>query len=73
MTRQDELKAFFGSVNPLIPTAPTSSHPNWKIYSLLKHCIRVANEGVILGRDISVDEQDIGFQGQHKDRQRVTF
>ena len=73
VTRHKEFKAFFGSVNPLIPTPPTSSHPNWKIDPLLKHCMRVAKEAVILGRHLSVDKQDIGFQGLHKDKQRVTF
>lgn len=28
---------------------------------------------MFIGRDISCDEQDIGFQGQHKDKQRITF
>ena len=55
VTRHKEFKAFFGSVNPLIPTPPTSSHPNWKIDPLLKHCMRVAKEAVILGRVVSVD------------------
>ena len=72
VTRHKEFKAFFGSVNLLIPTPPTSSHPNWKIEPFLKHFMRMTKETVILGRDVSV-EQDIGFQGQHKVKQRVTF
>ena len=71
--RHKEFKAFFGSVNTLFPIPPTSSHPNWKINPLLKHCMRVAKEAVILGRDVSVDEQYIGFQGQHQDKQRVPY
>ena len=34
--------------------------------------IRVSKECMFIGRDISCDEQDIPFQGQHKDKQRVT-
>ena len=26
-----------------------------------------------IGRNVSIDEQDIGFQGRHKDKQRITF
>ena len=59
--------------NLIISTVSIASHPNWKIDPLLKHCMRVAKEAVILGRHLSVDTQDIGFQGLHKDKQRVTF
>ena len=35
--------------------------------------IQVYKECMFIGREISCDEQDIGFEGQHKDRQRVMF
>ena len=34
---------------------------------------RVAKYGIHIGQSISVDEMDISFQGQHKDKQRVTY
>ena len=35
--------------------------------------ISVSKEAVCLGRDLSCDEQTIGFQGNHKDKQRITY
>ena len=35
--------------------------------------MKTLKEAVMLGRDVSVDEQAIGFQGQHQDKQMVIF
>ena len=72
-TRHKEFKAFFSATNPLQSTPPTSTHPNWKIDPCLKHMMRVSKECICLGQIISVDEQDIGFQGQHRDKQRINY
>ena len=72
-TRHKEFKAFFSAVDPIKPTPPTTSHPNWKVDPCLKHMMRVSKQCICLGENISVDEQDIGFQGQHKDKQRITY
>ena len=73
VTRHKELKTFFACVSPLLPTPPSTSHPNWKLDPLLNHMIRVAKNGIHVGQSISVDEMDISFQGRHKDKQRVTY
>ena len=73
VTRHKEFKAFFAGVNSIVPTTSTSTHPNCKINPLLKHMRRVSHDAIHIGRYISIDEQDIGFQGQHKDKQRETF
>ena len=73
VTRHKEFRAFFSATNPIIPTPPTSTHPNWKIDPLLKQLLRVSKECIFIGKKIAIDEQDIGFQGRHKDKQRVTF
>ena len=73
VTRHKEFKAFFGAVNPLIPTPATTTHPNWKVDPVLKSIMKTSKEAVILGRDVSVDEQDVAFQGQHQDKQRISF
>ena len=73
MTRHKDFKAFLSGTNPIRPVPPTTSHPNWKVDPLLKHMMRVSKEAIVLGQDISVDEQDIGFQGRHSDKQRITF
>ena len=73
VTRHKEFKAFFACVNPIIPTPPTNTHPNWKIDPLLKQILRISQSAIHIGKNISIDEQDIGFQGRHKDKQRITF
>ena len=73
MTRHKEFKDFFSETNPIVPTPSTTKHPNSNIDPCLKHIIQVSKECMFSGRDISCDEQDIGFQGQHKNKQRVTF
>ena len=71
-TRHKEFKVFFSATDPLIPTPPKTTHPNWKIDPVLKHMMRVSKEAMMLGNSISIDEQDIGFQGQHKDKQQIS-
>ena len=71
--RHKHFKAFFACVDPLIPTPSRETHPNWKIHPLLKHMNNVGKKAVHLGRDLSSDEQTIGFQGHHKDKLRVTY
>ena len=73
VTCYKEFKAFLAGVNPIVPTSPTSTHPNWKIDPLLKHMRRVSQDAIHIGRDISIDAQIIDFQGRHNDKQRVTF
>ena len=63
VTCHKEFKTFFACVSPLLPTTPSTSHPNWKLDPLLKHMMRVAKDGMHIGQSISVDEMDIGFQG----------
>lgn len=73
-TRHKQFKAFFSATNPLKPIPPTDSHPNWKIDPVLKHMMMmISKKCVVLGSNISIDEQDIGFQGQHKDKQRISY
>ena len=73
VTRHKEFKAFFSATDPIKPTPSPSTHPNWKIDPCLKHMMRVAKECICLGENISIDEQDIGFQGMHKDKQRINY
>ena len=72
-TKHKEFKAFFSAADPRKPVPPTTSHPNWKVDAVLKHMMRVSKEVVCIGQDISVDEQDIGFQGRHRDKQRISY
>ena len=71
--RHKHFKCFFACVNPLIEIPSRETHPNWKIHPLLKHMNEVSKKAVHLGQNLSCDEQTIGFQGHHKDKQRITY
>ena len=71
--RHKHFKAFMACVNPTFPTPGRGTHVNWKVHPLLKHMMAVNKKAVHLGRDLSCDEQTIGFQGNHKDKQRITY
>ena len=66
-------KAFFSVCNPLVPTPSKKSHPNFKVDNFLRHIDTSSREGWLLGENVSIDEQTIGFQGRHADKQRITY
>ena len=54
--------------------APTrKEQPTYKVDSFLKHLQIVSMSAWMLGRDISGDEEMIGFQGQHADKLHITY
>ena len=71
--RHRHFKAFFCSVNPMLNVLSQDTHPNWKIHPFLKHILNVSKEAVFLGRNLSCNEQTVAFQGNHKDKQRITY
>ena len=71
--RHRHFKAFFTSVNPMLPVPSRETHPNWKVHPLLKHMLDVSQKAVFMGRNLSCDEQTVGYQGNHKDKQRITY
>ena len=71
--RHRHFKRFFCSNDPRFPTPSRSEAPNWKVHPLLKHIPKVSQEAIFLGQDLSCDEQTIGFQGHHRDKQRITY
>ena len=71
--RHRHFKCFFSSVDPTVPIPSRNTHPNHKVSPLLKHMMKVSKEAVFLGQHLSCDEQTIGFQGHHKDKQRITY
>ena len=72
-TRFKEFKAFFAAVNPLINPPATSRSPNHKVDPMLHQLMDVSKKAIVIGKNISVDEMDISFQGQHKDKQRINY
>ena len=71
--RHRHFKAFFTSVNPMLNVPSRETHPNWKVHPLLKHMLQVSKEAVFMGKNLSCDEQTVGFQGHHRDKQRITY
>jgi hypothetical protein len=71
--RHRMFKAFFAVQNPMIEPPPRKKKPNWKISPLIKWLNFLSPIAWILGRTFSVDEQTIGFQGNHVDKKRITY
>ena len=71
--RFKQFKAFFAAQNPARSPPDTKEEPNYKIMPLLRHAILVSKQAMIIGPTFAVDEQTIGFQGQHKDKQRISY
>jgi Transposase IS4 len=71
--RHRHFKAFFTIQDPRLIVPDRNKEPNWKVAPLLHHMNLVNVRAWKLGRNISVDEQTIGFQGNHKDKLRITY
>ena len=71
--RHEQFKCFFSATDPLKSIPPTNTHPSWKIDPVLKHIMWVSTQCVVLRSNISIDEQDIGFQGQHRGKQHISY
>ena len=73
LRRHREFKAFFACVDPLLPTPSRKTHPNWKVQKFFKWAMYISKKCVFIGRQISCDEQTIGFQGRHPDILRISY
>jgi hypothetical protein len=71
--RHRHFKCFLTSVNPRVEPPSRDHFPNWKLHPLLKWMMKVCPDAVFIGRNLSCDEQTIGFKGQHRDKQRITY
>ena len=60
-------------MNPIVPTPPTTTNPNWKIDPVLKSVIQVSQDTIYISQDVSVNARDVGYQGKHKDKQRINL
>ena len=71
--RHKQFKAFFCLQDPVKQAPARKDRPTYKVDSFLKHLQMVSMSAWRLGRDISGDEQTIGFQGHHSDKLRITY
>ena len=66
-------KAFFCVQDPSKIPPNRKECPMYKVDSILKHTQVMSMRTWRLGRDISGDEQTIGFQGKHEDKLRIMY
>ena len=71
--RHKMFKAFFTCQDPVKPIPTKKTHPNFKVDPFLAHIQSVSMEAWDMGRNISCDEQTIGFKGNHADKQRISY
>ena len=66
--RHNHFKGFFSLLDTSIPPPSRDSHPEFKFHPILNQMLKVSQESIFLGRDLSCDEQIIGFQVSHIDK-----
>ena len=71
--RHKHFKTFFAVQDPLKITPQKVTHPNWKVDPFLGWMQTVSLAAWDLGKEISADEQTIGFKGNHQDKQRINY
>ena len=71
--RKKHFKAFVSCQNPAIDTPDRSKYPNWKVRHLLTWTNFIFPTIWLLGLCFSIDEMTMIFQGQHKDKQHITY
>jgi hypothetical protein len=57
----------------MLPTPSRKTHLNHKIDIFLGHTNCVSMAAWDMGKHVSCNEQTIGFQGQHQDKQRINY
>jgi len=71
--RLRQFKAFFGCQDPLKPVPNRAISPLFKVLSIVKWIRRVGPLSWTCGKHLGLDEQTIGFQGHHVNKQRITY
>ena len=71
--RHRHFKCFFSIQNPAIETPSKDTVPNWKVKPFLDWMNYFYPKVWSLGGPFSVDEMTMGFQGNHKDKKRITY
>ena len=68
-----EWKACFACQDPKLPIPSRKTHPNFKVDEFLRHLQLIFRYAWLPGRDLSGDEQTMGFKGQHADKLRINY
>ena len=73
VSQHKEFKLCFVFEDPQKPIPACKLCPNWEFYPFVKHIWYVLHFAWLLGCDISIDEQTIGFKVRHVDRIRISY
>ena len=71
--RHRHFKAYLSCQDPRITTPCGYKEPNWKLRSLLTWMNFILPTVSLLACAFSVDEMTMGFKGQYKDKNRITY
>jgi Transposase IS4 len=71
--RHKHFKAFLCIQDPMKPAPTRKENPLHKVNSFLRWIQQVSQAAWKIGRNLSGDEQTIGFQGNHSDKRRITY
>jgi hypothetical protein len=71
--RHKHFNSFFSCQDLMLPPPSRKTHPNHKIDDFLSYVNGISMEVWDVGKHLSCDEQTIGFQGRHQDKQRISY
>ena len=71
--RLKEWKCCFACQDPKLPIPPRETHPNFKVDEYFRHIQLIFRYTWMPGRNLSGDEQTMGFKGRHPDKMRITY
>jgi Transposase IS4 len=66
-------RAFFACQDPRAAPPCRKENPLFKVSLVVKWINYIGPISVDLGQSISIDEQTVGFQGRHADKQRISY
>ena len=66
-------KCCFACQDPKITVPSKKTHPNFKVNEYFQHIQTIFCYCWMPGRDLSTDDQKMGFKGQHDENLRITY
>jgi len=72
-SRHVQFKRYLTLVDLRTASPSRETNPNYKINPIVKQLIKASQSAMIIGEWVSVDEQTIGFKGNHIDKLRINY
>jgi len=67
------MEGIFACQGRKLPIPSRKTHPNFKVDEFLRHLQLIFRYAWLPGRDLSGDEQTMGFKGQHADKLQINY